>query len=346
MRLTLNVINPLEYEGWDKLLLSTSGYSFFHSEAWARVLYESYKYKLLYFTLFESDKLLASVPVMEINSFLTGRRGVSLPFSDYCEPIITKNIQFQDVIDSVLDYGKKAQWKIFEFRGGKSLHQGITSSTSFHRHLVDLTRNEQQIFDNFRSSSKRNVRKALREGVEIRIGNSMEAMKEFYRLNCMTRKRHGIPSEPWYFFKKIYKHIISKDKGIIVLAFHKKKVIASAIYFHFGEKVVYKYGASDKKYQHLRANNLMMWEAIKRYSRKGSKSFCFGITDLDNAGLRQFKTAMATTEQTVAHYNYDFQETAFTCKNSFITDWHKKILQKMPVRFLKLAGNYLYKHYG
>jgi len=50
---------------------------------------------------------------------------------------------------------------------------------------------------------------------------------------------------------------------MVVLASFDQENVAGAIYFHLGEKAVFKYGASDKKFQHLRANNLVMWEAIK-----------------------------------------------------------------------------------
>ena len=84
--LHLQIINPLEYPGWDELLLGTDGYSLFHSSSWARVLHESYRYKPLYFTCIENGKLSALIPMMEVISFLTGRRGVSLPFTDCCQP--------------------------------------------------------------------------------------------------------------------------------------------------------------------------------------------------------------------------------------------------------------------
>src|SRR3989304_3383926 len=54
----LKVINPLDYPEWDKLVLSTRDYSFFHSSAWVRVLYDSYGYRLLYFTLINDGRLL------------------------------------------------------------------------------------------------------------------------------------------------------------------------------------------------------------------------------------------------------------------------------------------------
>ena len=114
MNLQLKIINPLHYTGWDELLLSTKSYSFFHSSVWARVLLESYKYKPIYFTLIDKDVLLVLLPLMEVKSFFTGKRGVSLPFSDYCDPIIEGNINFHDVLDNILEYGRHQDWKFIE----------------------------------------------------------------------------------------------------------------------------------------------------------------------------------------------------------------------------------------
>ena len=91
--ITVEIINPLQFTGWDELLLTQPESTFFHSSHWARVLYDTYGYKPLYFTVRDNDKLSALVPVMEIDSFLTGKRGVSLPFTDFCEPIIRDDIQ-------------------------------------------------------------------------------------------------------------------------------------------------------------------------------------------------------------------------------------------------------------
>jgi len=87
--LQLDIINPLNYKGWDELLMSAEGYSIFHSRAWARVLHDSYQYHPLYFTIIDGGKLSALIPVMEVKSAVTGRRGVSLPFTDYCRPIVS-----------------------------------------------------------------------------------------------------------------------------------------------------------------------------------------------------------------------------------------------------------------
>lgn len=327
----MDIVDPTEYPNWDDLLLTTSGYSFFHSSAWARVLKNSYGYTPMYFASIKNGHFSALVPMMEVDSFLTGKRGVSLPFTDYCEPIINEGVSFHDVFKQIINFGKSRGWKYVELRGGdrylrnqepgtRNQEAGISnlnpvSSCSalcalrfgpfdlslasmphapcfatYLGHTLDLTRGEEKILSSLRDSTRRNIKKAVAEGVEVNISSSLAGVKEFYRLNCITRKEHGLPPQPSHFFRKIYDHIIAKDLGSIALAYHKGRNIAGAVFFHFGDRGIYKYGASDKKFQDLRANNLLMWEGIKRSGRKGNKSFCFGRTELKNAGLRQYKT--------------------------------------------------------
>jgi hypothetical protein len=340
------IINPLNYPAWDQLLLTAENYSFFHSSSWAWVLAESYGYKPLYFSTINSGKLLALIPLMEVKSILTGKRGISLPFTDYCEPIISDKSFFRDAMTYLIEYGEKAGWKSIEMRSGNSLPQEFPPSSFYYGHTLDLSQGEETIFSNFRNSTKRNIRKAIKEGVEVTVGNSFESVKEFYRLNCLTRKEHGLPPQPFHFFEKIYEHIISQGFGIIVTASYKKTNIAGAVYFHFGDKALFKYGASDRRYQHLRANNLVIWGAIKWYSQNGYKSLCFGRTEPENKGLIQFKDGWGAKEFRIFYYKYDLGKGAFVKDSSGTTAFYNKLFSHMPLPLLKLSGTLLYKHMG
>ena len=346
MALKLQIVNPMDQPSWDERLLANKGYSFFHSSPWARVLCESYGYNPLYFTLTDGPKLLVSVPVMEISSLLTGRRGVSLPFSDYCEPIISADIRFEDVLESLITHGRKAGWRSIEIRGAGELLDAEPANASYYEHTLDISKGEKEILTNIKSSTKRNIKKASKEGLEVKLENSLESIKEFYRLNCITRKRHGLPPQPYYFFKLIYNHVISKGHGVVALAYHKGSPIAGAVYFHFGEKAIYKYGASDKKYQNLRANDLVMWEAIKWYNKNNYKSFSFGRTDPENSGLLQFKGGWGASERTIRYYKYDLKKNAFLCVQPKVSRICNRVLNNTPAPLLKIVGSLLYRHMG
>lgn len=336
----------MNFPSWDELLLSTPKYSFFFSSSWARVLHETYDYYPLYFTLIDHGTITISIPLMEIKSFLSGYRGVSLPFSDYCDPILPNHVDFQDAFEFLVEYGKQIGWRYIEIRGGREIANDLSPSSHCYGHRLDLSHGEEQLFSGFKSSTKRNIKKAIREGVKVEVNNSLESIIEFYRLNCITRKNHGLPPQPLSFFKKIFKHVISNDQGFVVLGSYKGKVISSAIIFHFGNKAIYKYGASDKSYQHLRSNNLVMWEALKHCSREGNISFCFGRTESENKGLRRFKSSWGADERIINYYRYDVKKKRFITKNQNITGFHNMIFRVMPIQLSRLVGKVLYRHVG
>jgi hypothetical protein len=342
----LQIINPITYPTWDDLLISCPGYTFFHSSAWAKVLQETYHYTPRYFTVFEDRRLQALIPVMEVKSFLTGKRGVSIPFTDYSNAIIHNGISFKNLFDQLTQYGKIHGWKSFELRGGQSLPLLNKASSTYSRHILNLCENVDEIFSSFKASTRRNIKRAIKKEVKVELCRTLDSIQEFHRLNCVTRKRHGLPPQPFHFFKKVHEHIISQNLGVVVLASHEKTFIAGAVFFHFGENAFFKYGASDKNFHHLRPNNLVMWEAIKWFSQNGYKSICFGRTEPGNEGLRKFKSGWGTTEQQISYYRYDFKKEAFVSGTSKVTGFHNKIFRRMPPALLNKLGALLYRHVG
>jgi hypothetical protein len=343
--LNIQILNPIGYPGWDELLLTHGQSTFFHTCAWARVLSESYQYKPLYFTIIEDNKLAALIPLMEINSLLTGRRGVSLPLTDECRPVAQDTEQFKEMLQYVLEYGKTAGWKHLELRGG---HQGLDRCPvhkTHYSHTLGLDQDDAKIFSTFRNSTKRNIKRAQKENLKVDLSYTLESVKEFYRLNCTTRKHHGLPPQPISFFRKIFDHIISRKKGFVALA-HKNNIsVAAIVYLHFGSQAIYKYGASDRNYQHLRPNNLVMWQAIKWCCRNGFQRFSFGRTEAENQGLLQFKRGWGTKEEKINHYKYDLKSGCFVTKESGLkTSYH--LFRHMPSSLLRLTGNLLYRHVG
>jgi len=346
MNTNLKIANPLTSPEWDKQVLNNQEYSFFHSTAWARVLSESYGYIPKYAVQLTNNNFEVLVPLMEISSSLFGRRGVSLPFTDYCDPIIKEDIPFEDIFNHLIEYGKNSKWKHIELRSGKTIIPDENKSKYFYGHTLTLYQDEDNIYSGFSNSTKRNIKKATREGVKVNISNSLDSMKKYYHLHCLTRKRHGLPPQPFYFFEKILDHIISKDLGFIALADVENITIAGAVYFHFGEKALYKYGASDIRYQNLRPNNLVMWEAIKWYIRNNYTHFCFGRTDFDHEGLRRFKSGWGSTEKIYNYFKYDLSKDTYKKEDHSTSLGSSYIFRKMPIPLSRAIGSVMYKHVG
>ena len=65
-----------------------------------------------------------------------------------------------------------------------------------------------------------------------KISRSKRSLAAFCRLNCLTRKTHGLPPQPDSFFDNIHKNIIAEDKGFICLGYYDDKVIAGVVIYY------------------------------------------------------------------------------------------------------------------
>jgi len=341
-----DIVNPLEIRNWDDLVLATGKGSFFHSSAWARVLHESYGYKPLYFASFENGELRSLMPFMEVNSWLTGKRGVSLPFTDQVSVIAPDGIVFEKMVKGVTDYGKESGWKYTEWRDGSFFPHEAIASESHYTHELNLLKTEKELFSRLRDSTRRNIKKAGKGGVSVEISRSLESIKSFYGLNCVTRKRHGLPPQPFSFFEKVFEHVNSKSYGFVASAIHSGQVIASAVFFYLGRSAIYKYGASDMAHQELRPNNVVMWEAIRWCREKGFETFNFGRTEPENEGLLQFKRGWGAQERRLEYRRYDMKKKSYRKGQAGAGGLMNVVFAHTPVSILQLLGGLLYRHAG
>jgi lipid II:glycine glycyltransferase (peptidoglycan interpeptide bridge formation enzyme) len=246
----------------------------------------------------------------------------------------------------IINFGKARGWKYVEFRGAHDLSPTTPRQISYLGHTLDLTKGEKALYSGLRGSTRRNIKKAAARGVKVRISNDLRGVQEFFQLNCLTRKLHGLPPQPSSFFNEIHDRVISAGKGFVVLASHGGKNIAGSVFFHFGDKAIFKYGASNRKYQEMRANNLVMWEAIRWFANKGFNNLCLGRTELENRGLRQFKNGWRPAESQIQYFKFDLREGAFVPGKRKGEPAYAGLFRAMPMSVLNVIGSLFYRHMG
>ena len=281
---------------------------------------------------------------MEINSWLTGKRGVSLPFTDACEPLFSDPTDLDALYESAFSIGLQRNWRTLEIRSGAGFSKTETPSLRHYTHHLDLQKDPQELFSQFSSSNRRAIRKAERSDLEVKRSQSLESLNSFYSLLCLTRKRHGLPPQPWSFFKAIHQHILSRDQGSLFIALHKSKPIAGALFLHQGQKAIYKFGASDERRRSLRPNNLLMWKAIEWLEQQGYQQLDFGRTSLDHSGLRHFKQSWGTSEQILPYFRHNLKSQTIETQSDATNGWHTRIFQHLPIPISRIIGKILYKH--
>ena len=343
--LEARLIDPLCDSDWDRLVLSHSGSTFFHSAAWAEVLVKTYGHKPFYFHFVRRGQTVALMPFMEVRSSLTGRRGVCLPFSDFCDPLTFDEYETGIGIEKLIELARERNWKYFEVRGGEFFQVGAQPVTTFYGHKIDLRSGLGGLAARFESSVRRAIRKGEKSAVVTQLDCSRAAILAFYKLHVQTRRRHGIPPQPVSFFLNIHESIIKPGLGFVVLARSQSKPVAGAVFFQLGKKALYKFAASDETLQELRGNNLVIWEGIKFLVQEGFETLHFGRTALDNDGLRQFKLAWGTEEEIINYFRFETAAgTWVSARNGGGPGFHKRIFSRLPLALNRLAGAMIYPH--
>ncbi len=352
-RATLQTLDPLESPDWDDRVRSCPDVTFAHSAAWAAVLHDTYRLRPLYIAATDGQQLAALLPVIETGTWLTGARGVSLPFTDYCPFLVsipgrripgTEEALLARLWAWVLDFGRGRGWRTIECRCGRPPAPSAPASLTFHRHTLDLRAGPETLFARVDGAVRRAIRKARQQSVAVESSATPEAVAAYYRLHCETRRRHGLPPQPFRFFEAIRRHCLESNAGRLFIAHHHARPVAGAIFLHFGTRVAYKFGASDPAAAELRANNLVMWEAIEGYSRQGFTTLDFGRTSMSQEGLRRYKLGWGTTETALDYFKYDLRRDRFVTDRDRAHGWYNRLFRCLPVPVLKGIGRAIYPH--
>src|SRR5437660_378331 len=110
-------LDPTTDARWAELVERHPRATVFHTVAWLRALQRTYGYEPVAFTTSSPTGDLKNVLVFcHINSWLTGSRLVSLPFSDHCEPLCDSDEDMNFLIRYLQTSLEHEKWKYLEIR--------------------------------------------------------------------------------------------------------------------------------------------------------------------------------------------------------------------------------------
>ena len=275
--------------------------SLFNSSQWIGVIQDTYDFKLHASTLRCQAHTQAAILFMEIDD-LRGRRILTLPFSDYCDPLVDSTQHWQSLVNPILDLGAPVRFRTLRSESPKNDPRfNLTGSSLWHS--ADLRRSEEQIWASLRDNARQNIRKAERGGVVVREGRTLEDVRTFYRMHSNLRKeKYRMFAQPFSFFEHIHAAFSGDDKLVVLLAEYDGVAIAGILFIIHGETIYYKFNASADTA--LRPNDLLVWTGIKLGQRLGVARLDFGVSDIDQPGLVRFKRKFATEEQTVTYMSW------------------------------------------
>ncbi len=346
-------IDPLTDLRWEPFLAAHSRASVFHSRAWLMALNHTYGYQAVACTISGPDEQLRNAIVFcKVDSWLTGRRLVSVPFSDHCEPLVESSEDlkllaraFEEELElAPLDYVEVRPLHHFEPK--TTLHR---TSIPYSFHVLDLTTDLQSVFRSFHKNCiQRKVRRAEHEHLAYSEGRSSAHLDEFYRLFTLTRERLKVPPQPKAWFCNLIACLGSAVK--IRLACDGAVPVAAIMTITHKDTLYYKYGCSNADFNKLGPIQMLLWRAIQDAHASGLRFVDFGRTDADQTSLIQFKDRWGATRSTLQYYRYSKAARATHAFDLSGTKWKFKtakfLLSYMPSPIVSKIGQALYSHVG
>jgi lipid II:glycine glycyltransferase (peptidoglycan interpeptide bridge formation enzyme) len=342
---------PLESSRWSELVQKHPRSSVFHTVQWLEALRRTYGYEPIVVTTSPpGSELQNGLVFCKVNSWLTGRRLVSLPFSDHCDPLVDNEDETDMVLSALERRLRKEQLLYVEFRPVRAIAAGVDrfqSTYQYHLHQLDLTPDLGTLFRNcHKNSTQRKIRRAQKEGLVYEEGRSKTHLDIFYDLLLLTRRRHQVPPPPRKWFENLI-HCFGESLTIRV-ALKGKQPIASILTMRHKDTLLYKYGCSVAHFHELGGVHLLLWRSIAEAKQQGLRWIDLGRSDFENTGLTTFKDRWGGARSTLLYSRF-----AATSKGCFVQaghDWKKRAAQsvffRLPDRALTSVGEMIYKHIG
>src|SRR2546430_4689164 len=207
--------------------------SVFHSPSWMRVLSDTYGWELsAYLVLNDRGEPQAGLPFCKISDML-GERIVALPFSDYCDPLVSDEQSWRLLIDRLLLDHNPINLRCLH-NSLPLADERFTLAKQAKWHRLDLRPELGALWDGMHDSTHRAIRKSERAGLTVRVAESEQELRSFVEMHLKVRKyKYGLLAQPYSFFQNIWRRFVDAHHGFLLLAIHEDKIVAGDFFLFF-----------------------------------------------------------------------------------------------------------------
>jgi CelD/BcsL family acetyltransferase involved in cellulose biosynthesis len=338
------VILELADPRWEKFVTRHPSATPFHHPAWARLVADCYGFRGFAVTASDATGAIrAGLPVVEVRHFRGGPKWVTLPFTDYCAPLVSDPRDEADLVCALEQASKAAGVQRVEVRA--PLTGAPVPDPTMFRHVISLEDGPEAVYKRFCRTARQQVQQAERKGVTVRSAACPEDVTEvFYRLHVRNRHRLGVPVQPRRFFRMLWDSVIGTGLGMVFIAEASGRPVAAHVCLAWNGTMTDKYSASDETAWSLRPNHLVIWHALQAACQMGCQWFDFGRTDAANEGLRAFKRTLGAVEEPLVYGALGAEPEPATSREGMIGQLLGTVIRHGPPVFCRALGEALYRY--
>ncbi len=348
----ISIVDPFHEESVETYLNNHPEASLFHSVDWARVLTLSYhqlKPRFLVVTN-KKDQVRGVLPLFKVESPITGQRLVSLPFTLYAGALADLPEVEQLLYQNAIEYLRVYNAQYLEIRTTRPYlpQKQFKHISSYVNHVLDLQGELGVIYKRFsRSNVRQHLQKLEKLPVKVTARQDREALKIFYRLYLFTRKKIGLPPQPFSFFKFMREVLVPKGKMNIYLAESNGRFIGTILVLYSRQVVHMEYSGIDYNAMELKPTFALFWQVIQDAHARRFRSVEFGGSPISHQTLRRFKNHWGAREEPLYHHFYpEVRGISGRWEKKNGTQFIQKIVRLTPQPVLSQMGKIIFRHLG
>jgi len=163
---------------------------------------------------------------------------------------------------------------------------------------------DDELIKSFDDPRPRNIRRALKEGIQVSSGNEKVSVEFLYKVHVENMQAIGGLSKSWDFFEKLLS-VMPRDLWSVYIGSRDDQPIAALLVFYFNGTAEYFTPVIISEHRNTQALALVIYEAMKdAVSQKGCKNWNWGGTWLSQEGVYDFKKRWGTSDYPYYYYTY------------------------------------------
>ena len=272
-------------ESWGEIFSGSEERTIFQSPAWLSFLQKTQKGIPITAVLKQGTETLGYFSGMIIKRFGVKILGSPFPgwMTDYMgftlQPGVSRRSAIMALSDMAFNRLNCIHFEVMDrfvrFEDLTNLEFQIKTYSTFE---IDLTKTEERLFGDMTSACRRCIRKAEKEGVIIEQAQDIGFAEEFYtQLEEVFRKRSLSPTYDIVRVRELIKNLLPTGQLLLLRARGPGgNCIATGIYPALNKTMHFWGGASWKKSQILRPNEMLHWYAMRYWKERGDQGLRHG----------------------------------------------------------------------
>jgi hypothetical protein len=270
---------------WIELANTCPEATFYQRHRWLNALPLTYGFNFQTAALRDRGGTLIAAALLARNRNPFSRRWTSLPCSDSA-PALARDERARQELLLQLARSRFASGRIVELRGCGA-EGPWQKADCFAEWNLDLDRPFKAIERAMASNFRRQINRGLEGSFSIEAGSGLAAVKRFYRLMLETRRRQGLPAQPWRFFQAVFETFGPAGDLEVWTISQGTRTVAGMVLISDGDDLHYKWSARVEPTPRG-AMHCLITAVLEAYAHR-RRTMGLGRTDVRNVGLSRFK---------------------------------------------------------